>query len=363
MRAAVCRRFGEPLVVEELELALPGPGQVAVRIDAVAICQSDVAYAAGAWGGPVPTVLGHEAAGTVTDVGPGVVDLEPGTRVLVTLIRSCGACPACSSGTPTSCDHAFELQASPLRDATGASIAQGMATGAFAEAVVVERSQLVQLPLDVPPEAACQLACGVLTGVGAVVNVAKVPPGATVAVVGAGGVGLNAIQGAALAGAGRVIAIDPLPAKREAARRFGATDAVDPGDGDGAVTAVRAMTHGRGVDFAFVAVGSPSAIEEAALLLAVRGTLVIVGLAPSGSLVRFDPTLMAARNQRVLGARMGQSVIARDVPWLIGAWRAGRLKLEELVTGRFRLDEINDAMAATREGAALRNVIVFRERR
>lgn len=359
MRAAVCRGFGEPLRVEELELAAPGPGQVAVRIDAVAICQSDVAAAAGAWGGPLPTVFGHEAAGTVTAIGPGVVDLGPGTRVLVTLIRACGACPACSSGVPTSCDHAFEDFASPLRDAAGMPVAQGMATAAFAEAVVVDRSQLVRLPLDVPPEAACLLACGVLTGVGAVVNVAKVPPGATVAVVGAGGVGLNAIQGAALAGAGRIIAIDPMPAKREAARRFGATDAVEA---EGAAAAVRALTYGRGVDFAFVAVGAPAAIEEAARLLATRGSLVIVGLAPSGSAVRLDPTVLAARNLRVLGARMGQAVIARDVPWLIEAWRSGRLKLEALVTGRFRLEEINEAIAATREGAALRNVVVFGER-
>lgn len=361
MRAAVCRGFGEPLLIEELDIAPPGPGQVAVRIDAVAICQSDVAYAAGAWGGPLPTVLGHEAAGTVTSAGPGVIDLVPGSRVLVTLIRSCGACPACASGIPTSCDHAFELHSSPLRDASGAPVAQGMATGAFAESAVVDRSQLVRLPLDVPPEAACLLACGVLTGVGAVVNVAKVQPGAVVAVVGAGGVGLNAIQGAALAGAGRIIAIDPLPAKREAARRFGATDAVDPQEGDGPGAAVRALTYGRGVDYAFVTVGAPAAIEEAAALLAARGTLVIVGMPPSGSTVRLDPLVLAAQNQRVLGARMGQAVIARDVPWLIDAWRSGRMKLEELVTGRFRLDEINEAITATREGATLRNVIVFRE--
>lgn len=362
MRAAVCRGFGEPLLIEELDLSPPGPGEVAVRIDAVAICQSDVAHAAGAWGGPLPIVLGHEAAGTVTGAGPGVVDLVPGTRVLVTLVRSCGQCPACASGAPTSCERAWDLRTSPLRDASGAPVAQGMSTAAFAEEVVVDRSQLVRLPLDVPPEAACLLACGVLTGVGAVVNVAKVPPGATVAVVGAGGIGLNAIQGAALAGAGRIIAIDPLPAKREAARRFGATDAVDPDEGDGAVSAVRALTYGKGVDYVFVAVGAPAAIEDSIGLLATGGALAIIGLAPSGSSVRIDPLVLASRNQRVLGARIGQAVIARDVPWLIEAWRSGRLKLEALVTGRYRLEQINEAIAATRDGAALRNVIVFRDR-
>lgn len=362
MRAAVCKAFGEPLVIEELELAPPGPGQVAVRIDAVAICHSDIAYASGAWGGPLPSVYGHEAAGTVTEAGPGVTDLVPGTRVLVTLIRSCGVCPSCSSGAPTSCDHAWDPQTSPLRDAAGNAVAQGMSTAAFAEAVVVDRSQLVRLPLDVPAEAACLLACGVLTGVGAVVNVAKMAPGATVAVVGAGGVGLNVIQGAMLAGAGRIIAVDPLPAKREAARRFGATDAVDPDEGAGAVASVRALTHGRGVDHAFVAVGAPAAIEGAAGLLAAGGALVVVGLAPTGSTVRIDPTGLASMNQRVLGARMGQAVLPRDVPWLISAWRAGRLQLEALVTGRFRLEEINEAIAATRAGTALRNVIVFHDR-
>jgi Zn-dependent alcohol dehydrogenase len=335
----------------------PGLGQIAVRIEARAICHSDIAYPAGAWGGPLPAVYGHEAAGRVTAVGPGVRGVEAGDRVLVTLIRVCGHCPACAGGAPTSCAHAWERAPSPLRDADGGGVAQGMNTGAFAEAVVVDASQVVGLPEDIAADLAGLLACGVITGVGAVVNTAGVRPVSSVAVVGAGGVGLNAVQGAAIAGAGTIIAVDVSEAKLEDARHFGATGALRAGPGAGA--AIRDLTGGRGVDHAFVSVGLPSAIAEAAGYLGAGGALVIVGLPPSRSSVAFDPVTLASMNQRILGSRMGQSVIARDIPWLIEHWRAGRLKLAELVSGRFRLEEINDAIAATRSGTARRNVIVF----
>lgn len=357
MRAAVCRAFGEPLRIETVSLAPPGPLQVAVRIEACAVCHSDVAYAAGAWGGPLPAVYGHEAAGRVSAVGAGIRGYAPGDRVLVTLIRACGGCPACAGGQPTSCAHAWDPGPSPLRAADGTELAQGMATGAFAEAVVVDPSQLAPLPDDLPADLACLLACGVITGVGAVVNTARVPPGATVAVVGAGGVGLNAIQGAAIAGAGRIVAVDTRAAQLDVARRFGATDGVLAGPEAGAT--LRRLTDGRGLDFVFVSVGSPAAIGEAVGWLAAGGALVVVGLPPSGSVAGYDPTTLAAMNQRILGSRMGQAVLARDIPWLIDAWRAGRLKLAELIAGRFRLDEVNAAMDATRAGSAGRNVIVF----
>ena len=357
VRAAVCRAFGDPLTIEEIVLAAPGPFEVAVRLDACAICHSDIAYAAGAWGGELPAVYGHEAAGRVVEVGAGVRGFAPGDPVLVTLIRACGHCAACAGGEPTSCDHAWDAAPSPLRDAAGAVLAQGMKTAAFAEAVVVDASQLVPLPEDLAPELACLLACGVITGVGAVVNTARVRPGARVAVVGAGGVGLNAIQGAALAGAGQIIAVDLNPAKLEDARVFGATDGVVAGQGAG--EAIRRLTAGRGVDFAFVAVGHPAAIGEAAGYLAAGGAVVVVGMPASGTVVGYDPTTLAAMNQAILGSRMGRTVLARDVPWLIEQWRAGRLKLAELVSGRYPLEEINAAIAATRAGLARRNVIVF----
>ncbi len=357
MRAAVCRSFGEPLTIEEVAIAPPGPFQIAVAVAACAICHSDIAYASGDWGGTLPAVYGHEAAGRVTAVGPGVRGFAPGDPVLVTLIRACSSCAACAGGMPTSCAHAWEAGESPLTDAQGGPLAQGMNTAAFAEAVVVDASQCVRLPEDLPPDLACLLACGVITGVGAVVNAARVQPGASVAVIGAGGVGLNAVQGAAIAGAGRIVAVDLSPAKLEAAHAFGATDGVVAGDG--AAEAIRALTGGRGVDFAIVTVGVPGVIGAAAGYLAPGGTVVVVGLPPSGSVVGYDPTVLAAMNQNIVGARMGRTVLARDIPWLIAHWRAERLKLAELVSARYPLEEINAAIAATRAGAARRNVIVF----
>lgn len=357
MRAAVCRAFGEPVTVEEVEIAPPGPFQVAVRIAACAICHSDIAYAAGAWGGALPAVYGHEAAGEITASGPGVRGFAPGDRVLVTLIRSCGVCPACAGGAPTSCAHAWDEGTSPLRDASGARLAQGMNTAAFAEAVVVDATQCVRLPEDLAPDIACLLACGVITGVGAVLHAGRPSPGASIAVIGVGGVGLNAVQGAVLAGAGQIVAVDPSPAKLQAARFFGATDGVTAGPD--VAQAIRELTGGRGVDLAVVTVGTPVAIGEATHYLAAGGVVVVVGMPPSGSVVGYDPTMLAAMNQSIVGARMGRTVLARDIPWLIGHWRTGRLKLAELVSGRYGLEDINAAVAASRSGAALRNVIVF----
>ncbi len=361
MRAAVCRAFGAPLAIEELAIDPPGPGEVAVAVEACAVCHSDIAYAAGAWGGALPAVYGHEAAGRVTATGPGVRGVAEGDRVLVTLIRACGTCPACAGGAPTSCARAWDPAPSPLRDAAGAAVAQGMKTAAFAEAVIVDASQIVPLPDDLPADLACLLACGVITGVGAVVNTARLRPGARVAVIGAGGVGLNAIQGAALAGAAQIVAVDLAPGKLADARAFGATDGVLAGEG--AMAEVRALTGGRGVDAAFVTVGAPAAIGGAAAALAAGGAVVVVGMPPSGTVVGFDPTTLAAMNQRILGSRMGAAVPARDVPWLIDHWRAGRLKLAELVSGRYALDDIEAAFAATRAGTARRTVIVMGEAR
>jgi Zn-dependent alcohol dehydrogenase len=199
----------------------------------------------------------------------------------------------------------------------------------------------------------------VIPGVGAVLNPARLRPAATVAVIGAGGVGLNAIQGAALGGAVRIIAVDLNPAKLETAREFGATEGVLAGPE--AAAEVRALTAGRGVDHVFVAVGIPAVLAEAPAMLAAGGSLVVVGMPATGSTVGYDPTTLAAMNQSILGSRMGQSLPARDIPQLIGHWRAGRLKLAELISGRYPLEAINEAIAATRSGAARRNVIVFGE--
>lgn len=359
VKAAVCRQFAAPLVIEDIVLAAPRRGEIEVRLKACAICHSDISYAAGEWGGTLPAVFGHEAAGIVTGVGPDVTSCRPGDHVVVTLIRSCGKCHYCGAGSTVMCEEVFDLDRDgPIRGASGEKLWQAMRTGAFAEAVVVHESQVATVPADMPFDAASLLACGVITGYGAVANTAKLKPGQTAAVVGCGGVGLNAIQGAALSGASLIAAVDLSDAKLEAARRFGATDAVNPGRED-AGAAVRALTGGRGVDYVFVTVGARAAFDRAFDYITKNGAVVIVGMPPSEVRSSYDPGTMAAWNQKILGSKMGETVLSRDLPGLVKAWQDGRLKLEELITGRYRLDRINEAIDSVVRGEALRNVIVF----
>jgi len=361
MQAAVCRAFGAPLSIEEVTLAPPGPGEVEARLAACAICHSDIHLADGAWGGPLPAVYGHEAAGVVSRVGPGVTTLQPGNHVVVTLIRSCGTCCYCSRGRDVACEaHFARDQTSPLADVHGAPVAHGMHTAAFADSVVVDASQVVAIDPDVPLDAASLLACGVITGFGAVVNDAAVTPGAHVAVIGAGGVGLNCIQAAALQGAASVIAIDVMPGKLDDGRAFGATHGLDGRD-PALPEQLRALTGGRGADYVLVTVGAEAAIARAFDLLAKAGTLVVVGMPAAGVMAEFDPTALAASSQRIVGSRMGSARIRDDIPRLVELYRAGRLELEALISARYPLARINEAIAATKSGKARRNVIVFEE--
>lgn len=361
IKAAVCREFGKPLAIEEIAIADPGPGEVLVDVRACAICHSDIFYAEGAWGGDLPAVYGHEAAGVVAATGAGVADFEPGDHVVVTLIRSCGACHYCSQGSRVMCEEVFAGDGgSPLSGRDGTAYAQAMRTGAFAEKVVVHESQIVKVPRDLPFASASLLACGVITGFGAVANTAKVKAGQTVAVVGCGGVGLNAIQSAALAGAARVIAVDTADDKLAAATAFGAGDGINPAAQDAAAE-IRHLTAGRGVDFVFVTVGAKPAFDRAFEYITRNGTVVVVGMPPAGVMAEYDPGRLAAWNQKILGSKMGDAVVARDIPLLVEHYRAGRLKLDELVTARYALEQINEAIAAARAGRALRNVIVFGE--
>ncbi len=360
MRAAVCRAFGQPLSIEEVTLDPPGEGDIEVELAACAICHSDILFADGAWGGILPAVYGHEAAGIVRGVGAGVLDLAPGDHAVVTLIRSCGHCPCCASGMPVTCENRpLQDRKSPLRDRDGGPLVQAMRTAAFAERVVVHASQAVAIPKDVPLESAALIACGVITGVGAVANTARLRPGETAVVIGAGGVGLNAIQGAALAGARIIIAIDLVPGKLDAARRFGATHAISASDPRLAAEEVRAITGGRGADHVFVTVGARSAFVQAFALAARSGSIVLVGMPASDVRIEFSPEAIASDNQRILGSKMGASVIHRDIPRLVEFYRQGRLKLDELISGRFALERINEAIASSKSGEALRNLIVF----
>jgi S-(hydroxymethyl)glutathione dehydrogenase / alcohol dehydrogenase len=359
MRAAICREFGQPLEIAEVDLASPGAGEVRAKLRAVAICHSDVLFANGGWGGGLPAVYGHEAAGVVTEVGEGVSDFAPGDHVVITLVRNCGSCPCCQRNMRGSCESSFPLDdPGPLTFPGGEPVKQGLRTAAFAEEVVVEQSQMVKIDDDIGFDVASLLACGVITGYGAVVNTAALPPGKDVVVIGTGGVGLNAVQGAALTGSKRVIAVDLSAEKLAAATAFGATDVID-GSGVDAVKAVRGLTGGRGADFVFVTVGAVPAMKQSYAMLAPGGASVLVGMADLDARSTFNPLALSDGSRRILGSKMGQSDIRKDIPALIGLYREGKLKLDELITGRYRFDEINTAMDNVRNGVGLRNVIVF----
>ena len=361
MRAAVWTAPGSALGIEDVWLADPAPGEVGVRVAATAICGSDLAYVDGHWESPSPAVFGHEAAGVVDRLGPGVADLAVGDRVVVTLIRSCGSCRRCIAGTPVGCSGRFALdECGPLRDAGGLEVWQGLGVAAFAEAATVHRSQVVRVGSGIELGVAALLSCGVLAGVGAVRNTAGVAPGSFVVVLGAGGVGLNVVQGARLAGAAEVIAVDPDPRRLAAALRLGASAAVAVGGDVG--DQVRAVTKGEMADYVFVATAAVSAIETGFDLLARMGTLVLVGMPPSGARVSLDPVAVASAGQRILGSKMGSGRPARDIPALIALYREGRLELDGLITGRYALSEIEEALESTRSGDALRNVVIVDER-
>lgn len=359
MRAAVCHEFGAPLQIEDIRIDPPEYGEVQVRLKACGVCHSDIHYIDGSWGGMLPAVYGHEAAGVVEAVGPGVNGFAPGDRVIATLLRSCGACYYCTHASTQLCDGAFPIdEQTRLHAADDTDLVQGLRTGAFAEFVVVEQSQVAVIPADMPYESAALLGCGVLTGWGAVVNTAGMPAGSSAAVLGIGGVGLNTLQAAAYAGAGPVIAIDPATDKRAVAESFGATRFLDPQSED-VPAAVRALTGGRGVDYAFVTVGSSKVVAAGLQLIRPGGTLVLVGMPAAGDILPLEPGDLASYGQNILGSKMGSASMERDVPRLIALYQSGDFKLDELVSGCYPLEEINEAISSVKRSAALRNVIVF----
>lgn len=360
MKAAVCYAYDQPLVIEEIDIDPPKSGEVKVRVVACAICHSDVHQIRGDWSAPLPLVAGHEAAGVVEEVGPGVTRVQVGDHVVMSLLRSCGHCYYCAKGDTHLCEGTFALQTETrLHNKKGEPIIQSIKTAAFAEYAVVDQSQLVPIPKEIPLDSASLLACGVITGLGAVVNTAKVGVGETVAVIGVGGVGLNAIQGAALSGAHPIIALDLLENKLQAALDFGATHTVNVAGGNDPAAAVKALTGGRGVDYAFVTVGSPIAVAQAITLIRRGGTMVLVGIPDDKAT---HPLLLAHtvwQERRILGSSMGSTRLSVQVPQLIELYQDGRLKLDELISRRYPLEEINEAIAAMERGEALRNVIVF----
>ncbi|WP_375692044.1 zinc-binding dehydrogenase [Pseudooceanicola sp. LIPI14-2-Ac024] len=357
IKAAVCREHNTPLVIEEIQLADPQMGQVEVEIDAVAICHSDISFQQGGFNRALPAVFGHEAAGTVTRVGDGVKGVAVGDSVCVTLIHACGQCTTCGSGRPTLCETPYDGMKGPLSK-DGEPIFQAMASGAFAEKVVVDQSQVCTIPADIPKDVASLISCGVITGVGAATLAAGIRVGQDVVVIGAGGVGLNAIQGAVIAGARRVVAVDMLDEKLEVAKEFGATDVVSAG-GEKPWSAVKKIL-GRGADVVLVTVGSAPVYEQAPRYLGMGGKVIMVGLPHGDKTVTFSPLVVAGQGQGYIGSMMGDVVVKRDIPWIIDLYKQGRLKLDELISGRYAFDQINEAIENTKTGTARRNVIVMK---
>ena len=357
IKAAVCHQFGAPLVIETVNLRPPKKGEVKVKLGAVAICHSDISYAEGDWGGMLPAVYGHEAAGTITALGDSTTGLLVGDRVIVTMIRACGFCSKCGSGQPSLCEANYSREKGPISTLDGTMIEHGLNCGAFAESVVVDNSQVVKIPHDLEFASASLLACGVITGIGAVVNSANLKAGQDAVVIGAGGVGLNAIQGARICGARRIVAIDMLKEKLEIAMEFGATDCVLATEK--APWKIVKSLIGRGADAVFVTVGAATAYDSAPRYLAYGGKAIMVGMPKTGEKSNYEPVIMSAVGQSLIGSKMGDVVIKRDIPWMIDLYSQGRLKLDELVSQHFKLQDINKAIESTKAGLARRNVIIF----
>ena len=359
MKAAICYKFGEPLVVEDIDIAPPGKGEIKVRLAATAICHSDIHDIKGELPGPLPFIGGHESAGYVDKTGSGVTSVKAGDPVVVSLLASCGECYYCITGTPHLCLKKFAPPAKVrLHNNQGEPLAQRGNIGGFAEYVLVNESQVVKVPADISLDRAALLACGVTTGFGGVVNRARVRAFQSVVVMGTGGVGINAIQGAAWVGAYPIIAVDILDTRMEMAVDFGATHMVNAGRED-AAEAIRELTGGRGADFVFVTVGSIAAMKQGLSFTAPRGTIVLIGLPPATEQLCFSPLELIPMEKNLIGGFMGATNLKIDIPNLITLYKTGHLKLDELITGRYTLSNINKAIESTEKGDGLRNVIMF----
>jgi S-(hydroxymethyl)glutathione dehydrogenase / alcohol dehydrogenase len=361
-RAAVMRAFNEPLAVEPITLDDPGPGEVIVRLAATGVCHSDHHIIGGAFKWTLPLVLGHEGAGIVEQIGPGVRGVAVGDHVVLAWIPSCGHCRFCATGRPALCSNRQGVEhpggPSRMHDEAGADVHQFLDTSAFAERVLIREEGVIPIPADMPLQSAALVGCAVLTGVGAVTRTAHVEPGTVVAVFGAGGVGLNVVQGAVLAGAARIIVVDLNASALALARQFGATDVIDasdPATGD-AAKAVRKLTGG-GADYAFEVIGLPQTIAQAWDSLAPGGRAVVVGLTKPRDQITLRADFLSEK--ALLGCILGSSVPRVDVPRALDLYRRGRLKLDELLTRRYRLEQINDALADLQSGAGGRGIIVF----
>jgi S-(hydroxymethyl)glutathione dehydrogenase/alcohol dehydrogenase len=360
--AAVLYEVKKPVVVEEVDLLEPRAHEVLVRWTANGVCHSDLHVITGDSPHPLPVVLGHEAAGVVERVGPGVETVQPGDHVCSSYIPSCGRCGYCIGGQPTMCalrdrPRWLLLDGTTRFEKNGTGLTQYLQVGGYATHAVLPEVSVIPIRKDAPLDVACLVSCGVLAGAGPVFNRAKVPPGASVAVWGCGGVGLNTIQMARLVGAGQIIAVDVMPQKLAWAEEFGATHVVNAATED-PVARVQAISGTGGVDYAFEVVGTQATIEQALLATHRGGTCVVVGVSPAGTRLSIDPTLFL--QQRVLtGSSFGAGHQRTDVPMLIDLYMAGKYKLDELITRRVPLTDLNRAFDLMLKGEVKRSVVVY----
>lgn len=356
--AAVLREVGGMPRLEELELIPPRPGQVRIRLAASGVCHSDLSLAGGTLRHAVPVVLGHESAGRVVELGDGVTQLAIGDPVVLLWAPPCGACWYCLQGEPYLCQRADTAWHRPYGAlADGGDAYAGLGVGGFASETVVDASSCIRLPADFPLVEAALLGCALLTGVGAVRNAARVRPGQSVLVLGLGGVGLSTVQGARIAGAARIIGVDPAESKRELALRLGATDVLEPGPD--LAKRVRALCDGRGADHAIECVGRAETIRTAWSATRRGGHTTVVGIGGSTEQVSFTPLELAHFARSISGCVYGSTDPVTDVAFLIEQYRAGALDLAAMVTARIGLAEVADAFARLAAGEGARSVVVF----
>jgi alcohol dehydrogenase len=372
IKAAVLTEMGKPmpyaksmpLQIETVDLDGPAAGEVLVRVAAASLCHSDLSVLNGSRPWPLPIVVGHEAAGVVEALGPGVDDLKKGDHVVMVFVASCGHCAPCAEGRPALCEPGVIanragrlLSGGPRLRHNGATLHHHMGVAAFSEAVVVSRYSLIKIDPGLPLEEAALFGCGVLTGVGAVVNTARVPPGATVGVVGLGGVGLATLLGAQLSGARRIVAVDLADDKLALARQLGATDTFNAG-GEGAADEIRQATGG-GLDYVFEMAGVIKALDLAYKITRRGGMTVTAGLPPITAPWSMQAVSLIAEERTLKGSYMGSSVPSRDIPRYIDLYRRGKLPVDRLMSGKLKLDEINLGFDRLHEGKAIRQAIVF----
>jgi S-(hydroxymethyl)glutathione dehydrogenase / alcohol dehydrogenase len=375
MKAAVFHGPKEPLTIEEVEIDKPQDREVLVRTVASGVCHSDLHFVDGFYPFPAPAVLGHEAAGIVEEVGKSVSYLKPGDRVIACLSVFCGYCPECMSGHPNRCSNRAATQrgkdGKQRLSLKGQPMRQFADLSTYAEKMLVHENALVKIGNDIPLDRAALIGCGVTTGMGAVLNTARIEPGSTVAVFGCGGVGLAAIQGARIAGARMIIAVDQFESKLALARRLGATHTVDASNAD-AVEAIRALTSegdadepvvaglggSGGVDYAFEAVGLKKLAEQCFECIKPGGTATIIGMIPVGQKVELDgPKFLTER--KIQGSNMGSNRFRIDMPRYIDYYLQGRLNLDDMISRRGKLEDVNEAFRAMKAGEVARTVLMF----